>query len=1545
MAGVFKYKSEDYTGIEDTGGEDIRYMSSSTLLSSELDNMNGDSLFLTHSNSNFSVSFINLLDVNGNELPIDTYAIMVDWSDQSSMISMFGGELGDVLTGGSGDDHLNGGAGTNILKGGPGDDYFYGTAAEMNGDTITDFAAGDKIKITGGDFSSATLNGNALEFGSDYQLTLTGFSGTLSATYQDDPEGGGTIFTLPPVPAPSQPDLAAASDTGSSDSDNNTSNTTPTFTGTGDEGHTVTVFADTNNNQTYDAGTDTLIGTQELSGDSIDYSITAESALDDGNYSIYAVQTDEEGDTSAATDALAVTIDTTAPNLNAEGSDPKNGANPVAVDASIDLVFNEAVTFAAGEIRLVNDDTGDTVETFAPSDVGNAVTGDGTTTLTLNPTQDLPGDTRLRVEIDAGALTDAAGNAISAVGDGAYEFTTEDPDALYTNGTVFNTTDGTRIDNTQKAQNDADNTIIVTDHAHLAGSTIDGRGGNNTVVLTGNEGVDANFTDPATVVQNVSTLEVVSSGVVQVTLNEEKGWNDFTTLKGNGKTSLFVDAETLDFTNKTFSGFNGLASTKPNATMTLSAEQVAMVNNASSEGGVPGWVEAPHIGYIGTEGLTLNIAGATVDASNISLYGVDSLNLTSSGDTTLAVKATAHGPEPIMAVETQTSTMPPAPATLDATTFKTADTDGVDIFQSEGASLDVSRATLINWDTLENTHAGAASTTVSAEQFNNQELKNFRHVDADDEDTLNIRNAIEYQPVSVATTEPNSESSTTADARGKIFTHIDTLAINEMQQVVTAASTSLNTEPSAPIAPPMYMPSQHIRELIVDAAVLSQLDTLRDNSGQGALLSEEADFDISALEVDNFSRVQTTHEGNATITVGADVMVGGFAAVEGYDNTLRTTHTGLNLRSVGLENMQPMAINTLNTAPNEVYVGPPPPFPPITGVQGGQVELENINIITTTNTEGTDFIGAHERSETFVGGAGADTFDSGLGADTLTGGAGNDIFMDVNGDTITDFGKGDIIRVSRMEPKMAINALSTSEPHPNPEPQPELSASEHLLFKNGVLKVDANMDGDFDDTASGLDIAVTLQGLSGGTFSVTNEGGNSDITWTAPAPSSGGGGGGTPTNSRTSKVDGATVNKSTTTTNGRTQEVTEIVPTDETREDDPNTENGSLADVPLAQDEGVDTPALKVGLPTGVGMRAEGAPTRLSKQDALNDLITRIQQKTLENSAPQEEMTGIGQSFLNELPEDSQLFVKTVTPTVAEGAQLGSPITITGAGESQTGNQQEALVIDASSLPSGTVLQLDDVNFAAIVGEAQVIGGTGRNVVTGDDNAQYIVLGEDDDVLYGGGGDDVVGSKGGDDRLFGGSGNDELFGGADADLLHGGNDTDKARYDGNRDDYIVTQEHGVITVQAKNDANDIDKLVNIEILSFADGEESITYDDDLAWITGLYDQVLGRQGDVEGVQYWAKQHAEGLSRADVAMLFMTSSEADQDLNLAVDGTDGVLDTLYQSLLGREADAPGKAYWANELENGSSLRDVAGGFMASEEMRTHDLIDTQWDFIA
>ncbi|MEC4766718.1 DUF4214 domain-containing protein [Halomonas sp. CUBES01] len=317
--------------------------------------------------------------------------------------------------------------------------------------------------------------------------------------------------------------------------------------------------------------------------------------------------------------------------------------------------------------------------------------------------------------------------------------------------------------------------------------------------------------------------------------------------------------------------------------------------------------------------------------------------------------------------------------------------------------------------------------------------------------------------------------------------------------------------------------------------------------------------------------------------------------------------------------------------------------------------------------------------------------------------------------------------------------------------------------------------------------------------------------------------------------------------------------------------------------------------------------------------------------------------------------IVTVTPTRSGDATGDDRVTVRIAPTGED-NTSPVVVVDARQMDTGDTSPAVDITGAGSIvvrgsgtfrGDEELADGGAPDVdnVLGDNNAQTLFFGPGDDIIRGGGGDDVVGSAGGDDRLFGNSGDDELSGGAGADLLHGGRDTDVVRYEGNRDDYLITQDHSVITVQARNDSSDTDTLVNVESLAFADGEESITYDDDLSWITGLYDQVLGRQADVDGIQYWAQQHAEGLGKSDMARLFMTSAEASQSLDVQDDGIEGVVDTLYASLLGREADASGKAYWVDQLESGASLGDVVGGFMVSEEMRTHDLDATQWDFIA
>jgi hypothetical protein len=166
----------------------------------------------------------------------------------------------------------------------------------------------------------------------------------------------------------------------------------------------------------------------------------------------------------------------------------------------------------------------------------------------------------------------------------------------------------------------------------------------------------------------------------------------------------------------------------------------------------------------------------------------------------------------------------------------------------------------------------------------------------------------------------------------------------------------------------------------------------------------------------------------------------------------------------------------------------------------------------------------------------------------------------------------------------------------------------------------------------------------------------------------------------------------------------------------------------------------------------------------------------------------------------------------------------------------EALVINTSGLASDSYLNLNDVDFAIIVGNHALIrGGAGNNIAYGDDTDQNIVLGAGDDTIHGGGGNDYIGSLAGNDQLFGDAGNDTLSGGDGNDSLYGGDGNDLLTggagnnlLDGGADDdtAVFSGNYAQYTIGAFNSATQsytitgtggsIDTLTGIEHLKFAD---------------------------------------------------------------------------------------------------------------------------------
>jgi len=228
--------------------------------------------------------------------------------------------------------------------------------------------------------------------------------------------------------------------------------------------------------------------------------------------------------------------------------------------------------------------------------------------------------------------------------------------------------------------------------------------------------------------------------------------------------------------------------------------------------------------------------------------------------------------------------------------------------------------------------------------------------------------------------------------------------------------------------------------------------------------------------------------------------------------------------------------------------------------------------------------------------------------------------------------------------------------------------------------------------------------------------------------------------------------------------------------------NGSLADIPLVTSGGKTV--LSVGLPVGVGIQASGFADARTAGSSLADLIAQIEARTASGSVDQSKLKSGGTDFLSGLASGAPLVVQTIILTAGPGYNgAGAPLLVSGSKEA--GSAKTALVIDATALPAGSTIQLDDVAFATVIGNVNVTGGAGNQVVWGDSGNQRIVLGEGDDVLHGGAGDDYVGSLEGNDRLYGDEGNDTVSGGVGDDLLDGGTGIDVMYGGAGNDTYYV----------------------------------------------------------------------------------------------------------------------------------------------------------------
>lgn len=102
-------------------------------------------------------------------------------------------------------------------------------------------------------------------------------------------------------------------------------------------------------------------------------------------------------------------------------------------------------------------------------------------------------------------------------------------------------------------------------------------------------------------------------------------------------------------------------------------------------------------------------------------------------------------------------------------------------------------------------------------------------------------------------------------------------------------------------------------------------------------------------------------------------------------------------------------------------------------------------------------------------------------------------------------------------------------------------------------------------------------------------------------------------------------------------------------------------------------------------------------------------------------------------------------------------------------------------------------------------------------------------------------------------------------------------------------------------------------------------------ISRLYYAAFKRTPDVPGIQFWMNVERQGASIDQIATQFVASAEF-KSVNGTVADNGALVDILYANVLGRSADAAGRADWVRALDSGVSAGNVLNGFAQSMEFQ-------------
>ena len=197
------------------------------------------------------------------------------------------------------------------------------------------------------------------------------------------------------------------------------------------------------------------------------------------------------------------------------------------------------------------------------------------------------------------------------------------------------------------------------------------------------------------------------------------------------------------------------------------------------------------------------------------------------------------------------------------------------------------------------------------------------------------------------------------------------------------------------------------------------------------------------------------------------------------------------------------------------------------------------------------------------------------------------------------------------------------------------------------------------------------------------------------------------------------------------------------------------------------------------------------------------------------------------------------------------------------------------------------------------------------------------------------------DRLFGGGGSDRFYSSKGNDVIDGGDGTDAVTFRGKSTDFRVEKVGGNWLVRdTRSDAalnQGEDTLTGVERVAFEDKVLALDIDGVAGKAYRVYKAAFNRDpmaGDTAGLGYWIDRMDNAMDLIEVSARFVDSNEF-RTLYGTNPTNDQFLTKLYTNVLGRQPEASGYNWWLNELNTNpeKTKAKVLADFAESPENQT------------